>query len=340
MKWLALLVVVLLASALVGAAWAGADQAEPQVRLELDLTDGSCVIGIPSIETVSVETVYAKMNVPLKRIASMKIEADHETAAFEMRNGDTLKGVVTLAPIELETVFGNSSIGVERIRAMRVVLLGRGLSDAAREALVLHFAFDLDEGDKVADLSGTKHHGTSKGAKWAPKGKVGGAFQVGKQVGHVEAPNHEAWSLGMNPFSIGLWINLNQPPSGEQMLVGHDDGGGSSNKWVFGFSNGELYFHINNTAGAGSRIVGFPWVPETGKWQHVAVTRNGTAYSLYVNGVSVATGLSAVAIPVAGAPLTVGQAEGLYVEGLLDEVMIFHCALTDKEVRQIYDAQK
>lgn len=340
MKRLAVLVVVLLVFASVGATWARADRAEPQVRLELDLTDGSCIIGIPGIEAVSLETVYARMNVPLKQITAVKIEADHETAAFEMRNGDNLKGVVTLAPIKLETIFGTSSIGVERIRSIRVVLLGRGLSDAAQEALVLHYAFDQDEGDKVTDLSGKKHHGVSKGAKWVPKGKVGGAFQVGKQAGHIETPDHEAWSFGMSPFSIGLWMNLNQPPAVEQMLVGHDDGSGATNKWVFGFSNGELYFHVNNKDGASSRIVCFPWVPEIGKWHYVAVTRNGNAYSLYVNGVSVATGQSVAAIPAASAPLTVGQAEGLYVEGMLDEVMIFNRSLTTEEVKQIYDLQK
>ena len=43
------------------------------LRLELDLVDGSHIIGIPALATVPVETPYAKMYVPLKQIASMRI---------------------------------------------------------------------------------------------------------------------------------------------------------------------------------------------------------------------------------------------------------------------------
>ena len=58
--------VVILTMALAGAARAGEDKkSELQVRLELDLVDGSRVIGIPSIESVPVQTPYAKMDVPL-----------------------------------------------------------------------------------------------------------------------------------------------------------------------------------------------------------------------------------------------------------------------------------
>ena len=168
--------VVLTALALAGAAWAGEGKTEPQVRVEIDLVDGSQVIGLPGIEAVSVETAYAKMSVPLKQITAIKIEADHETAALEMRNGDNLKGVLTLEPLKLETVFGTSTIGIECIRAMHVALLGGGLSDAARPALVLYYAFDRDEGDKVTDLSGKQHPGGRPGRyrytgkrSWLPK---------------------------------------------------------------------------------------------------------------------------------------------------------------------------
>jgi hypothetical protein len=89
---------VFVAMSLVGAAWAGQDEAEPQLRLELDLMDGSRIIGSPGIESVPVQTSYAKMDVPLKEILSMKIGEDHETASFDLRNGDKLKGVVRGQP--------------------------------------------------------------------------------------------------------------------------------------------------------------------------------------------------------------------------------------------------
>ena len=48
--------------------WAGEDKAEPQLRLALDLVDGSHIIGLPSIDSVPVQTSYAKMDIPLKQL--------------------------------------------------------------------------------------------------------------------------------------------------------------------------------------------------------------------------------------------------------------------------------
>lgn len=123
---------VLAAIAVADCAWAGEEKAEPQVRLEIDLVDGSRIVGTPSIESVPVQTSYAKMDVPLKEIRTIRIDADHETASLDLRNGDKLKGVVSLGPIELETVFGKVPIGIEHIRKLDVVLLGIAMASGVR----------------------------------------------------------------------------------------------------------------------------------------------------------------------------------------------------------------
>ena len=107
MKKLTFCMAVSSAMALVGTAWAGKDKEEPQLRLELDLVDGSHIIGTPDIESVPVQTSYAKMDIDLKQILTIKIAEDHENASIDLRNGDKLKGVINLEPIKLETVFGN-----------------------------------------------------------------------------------------------------------------------------------------------------------------------------------------------------------------------------------------
>ena len=71
------------------------------LQLSMDLSDGSRVIGTPVIESVPVETSYAKMNVPLKQIQTLKIGEDHETVTLDLRNGDKLRGVITLSLIHI-----------------------------------------------------------------------------------------------------------------------------------------------------------------------------------------------------------------------------------------------
>jgi hypothetical protein len=53
---------VLAATVLAGMAEAEQDKAEPPLRLELSLVDGSRIIGAPSIEAIPVETSYANMS--------------------------------------------------------------------------------------------------------------------------------------------------------------------------------------------------------------------------------------------------------------------------------------
>jgi hypothetical protein len=91
------------------------------LRLALDLVDGSHIIGVPSIKSVPFQTSYAKIDIPLEKIVSIKIKDDHETTSFELQNGDTLTGILNLKPMELETIFGRVSIGTEHVRALRVI---------------------------------------------------------------------------------------------------------------------------------------------------------------------------------------------------------------------------
>ena len=98
-----------------------------QLRLTLELTDGSRLVGVPNIVSVPVQTSYAKMDVPLRHILTIKMETDHETASVDLKNGDKIKGVISLSPIQLETVFGKASISIEHIRELRVMLSGDAL---------------------------------------------------------------------------------------------------------------------------------------------------------------------------------------------------------------------
>lgn len=123
MKRLAYGMVVLLMMSVSGIAWADdkTNDAPQRLRLELDLDDGSHVVGIPGIESIPVQTTFAKMDITLKQITTIRIEEDHENASFDLLNGDKLKGVIKLEPIKLDTAFGVVKIGIEHIRTINVV---------------------------------------------------------------------------------------------------------------------------------------------------------------------------------------------------------------------------
>lgn len=152
----------ILAFALAGTAWAGADKAEEPLRLEVDMVDGSLLIGLPGMDSVSVETSYAKLTIPLKQLLRVTMDANGETASFALLNGDTLKGAIPRKPVKLETVFGKVSVAIEQIRTLRV--MAGGASMPAGEGSIafggLHWTpwrttFAV-QGDKLVTMPGAR----------------------------------------------------------------------------------------------------------------------------------------------------------------------------------------
>jgi hypothetical protein len=99
-----------------------AEQGEGELPLQLglDLVDGSRVIGATSIKSITLQTTYSKINIPLKYILTVRMGEDHETAVVELRNGDKVTGVIDLERTELETLFGRVEVGIEYIREFSV----------------------------------------------------------------------------------------------------------------------------------------------------------------------------------------------------------------------------
>src|SRR5205823_4743698 len=135
--------------------------------------------------------------------------------------------------------------------------------------------------------------------------------------GYVSMPDSDAWAFG-NYFTIELWANFNNYPNGD---VGHPDGGvfissdecgGNMNKWFLAAGAESIGFHINDPVNGPVFLVNGAFNPVPGVWYHVAITRSGDTYTIYVNGQAVGTDTCSRDIPNAAAPLMIGQAEGFF----------------------------
>ena len=77
------------------------------------------------------------------------------------------------------------------------------------------------------------------------------------------------------------------------------------------------------------------------EWTHLACVYDRVAARVYVNGEEVAAAPATQPIPASSLPLGIGRVESLTsrnFDGLIDEVEIFNRALTEDEIRAIYDA--
>jgi hypothetical protein len=199
-------------------------------------------------------------------------------------------------------------------------------------------------GDGDADDIVDGNHGMEmNGVTYAP-GMVGQAFSFDGSS-YVSVPDNESLTLG-DAFTIDLWVNFDYV-SGRLPFIGHDEGGGTTNKWIFWYdSSGHrppygpaLRFHLVSVSPYhhGDPVV-YPWNPTPSEWYHVAVTKSGSIYTLYIDGNQVITETYNQPIPDVNYPLTIGRAEAFRFPGLIDEVEIFDRALTEEEIQAIYYA--
>jgi Concanavalin A-like lectin/glucanases superfamily/Domain of unknown function (DUF2341) len=204
-------------------------------------------------------------------------------------------------------------------------------------------AWDLN-GDAL-DRSGQGNNGTLIGGM----GYVAGKF-AGQQAGYfdgtddkVSIPDSSLWTLS-GDFSFSLWFNLaslTQDAEHISAFIGHDEGGGPTNKWIFshGPSSDRTYFHVNSPSSNPNFVVNSNlWYLTANSWNHVAFTRSGTTYKTYLNNVDIGSVTQAGTIPDANTPLTIGYGEGDGgFFGTIGNVHIYNKTLSQSEIADIYN---
>lgn len=205
--------------------------------------------------------------------------------------------------------------------------------------LVAWWPFDETVGPVAADRTGA-HAGAWSGRPTPVQGRVRNALSLGG-TSFVAVPDSDAWAFGTRDFTIELWASFDADGGNDighpgAIFIGNDEGPFQRNKWFFALGGGVLNFHVNGPAVTGSFFPRVPFAPTLGRWYHLAVTRQGTLYTIYVDGAAAGSASYSWPIPDVSAPLTIGQAEQLgYFRGRLDEVTIYDRALAADEVRAV-----
>jgi hypothetical protein len=329
-------------------------------RVILELTDGSRVVGTPRITSLPVQTDFAKVDVPLHRIRTVKLAADHETATLTLANGDRLQGHLALAPLAVETCFGKVSIPINLIASLAVTAGG---ARPASVGLILHYTFDEDKEGQVVDQSGNDNHGEIAGNVTYEESFSGKAIRIGGprsyEVSASKALNADGWT----EFSACAWVMIKGggTPYGPILqrgaITGERNGG-----WMMG--TGGPYGGAWNAGTAGvmleqATVSANPKTfakeanpaPAANQWYHFALTYDGRSVSTYVNGALDAS--TPVEPPFQkvkdfpGTKLVIGSA-GItpfidwgdqYFDGLIDEVRLYRTALTAGDVKNLYEAK-
>ena len=142
-------------------------------------------------------------------------------------------------------------------------------------------------------------------------------------------------NFGSSNFTIEFWTYVTATPSAEQyFLSAGPAGGGSVNRgWRMGAHNGSaagIYFYAGGIAGNAETLLGS--FPSINAWHHIAIVRNGTTITGYVNGTALGTTINAsttaITDIISGDYSFVGALQGtapagrLFYNGYIDDLRI------------------
>jgi len=209
------------------------------------------------------------------------------------------------------------------------------------ESIVGIWLLDDGAGDVAKDASGNGNDGTllptDGGPQWTNESIFGGALEFSGQSVYIEFPTGE--NLKTPHFTIMTWFNTRK-------LNGYGHIFQTGKDWddMAGYV---LRVHQDGTAQAGlafgpGNVTSFVTGPalEGDTWYHMALTYDGTTATLYLDGVSVATGAGQGEIMYDDLPVRIGvhsQDTGAAFDGFLDEVALFDAALELEDIQRMMD---
>jgi len=101
----------------------------------------------------------------------------------------------------------------------------------------------------------------------------------------LTVPSTSALSFGTGNFTIECWVNFASVPSN---AVGIIDGQASYTP-SFYYDGGTYSANKLVLSDRTANQISVTWIPTAGVWYHLAAVRNGTTYTIYINGSSIGT---------------------------------------------------
>jgi hypothetical protein len=199
--------------------------------------------------------------------------------------------------------------------------------------LVGWWKLDEMEGSVTADAAGS-HAGTLVGdATWA-EGVAGGALQLDGQGDYVDLGTGPDFDIA-DRITVAAWVKVTTFDMDWQTIIAKGD-----TAWRLSRGQGDN-LHFACTGLWPEWVHGSANVND-GQWHHVVGTYDGSELRLYVDGKLDASAKTQGAINVNTHPVYIGEnAEhpGRAWHGLIDDVRLHNCALSDTEIKALGGAK-
>jgi hypothetical protein len=218
---------------------------------------------------------------------------------------------------------------------------------AAPTGLVAWWPGDGNGVERINQNNATAVNAATFGA-----GLDGQSFQLDANGSYFDAGNGPTLNVAQGDFTVMAWVRFNAlshppgytySPAGDMSIVDKmdDSQAVNGNGWrLLKQSDNHFWFctgagPYNNCGGVHSATVA-----QVGPWYHVVGVKYGSNILIYVNGVYESTVAEPPIYDTDVADLLIGanKTEGAYLNGNIDEVMLYNRALSAQEIAAIYQA--
>ena len=193
--------------------------------------------------------------------------------------------------------------------------------------LLLHFD---EEAGNPQDSSKYNNTVTNSDAAYISSGKFNNALSFDGVDGEVLVKHNSIFS-NSEELTVEAWVYFNSAPTSAQVIIAKDIWAGGDREWGLGFDESSNRLHCrlfnsdDDTAAA--------YIDLTArKWNHVAMTWDGTTIKTYLNGVFQNSQELSGVRKKGGSDITVGwqkiESAGKHFNGIIDEVRISNVART------------
>ena len=215
----------------------------------------------------------------------------------------------------------------------------KALPSFLQKGLVLHVSFDEASTAGMKDGSASKAPVQIKGGKVSAEAKVGRALQLGGGTDRVEVEHVGGFALP-GECTLAMWIKLDDWEEGGGLCSKGTGGGNES--LLLDVVGGKLRFIRWNQQKSAYVQAQSSAAPRRGVWQHIAAVSDGEYLRVYVDGKAGPGGpikepclINTASFHFGARPSGAKKGEYHAVSGLMDELMIYNRALSDKEIRAL-----
>jgi hypothetical protein len=216
---------------------------------------------------------------------------------------------------------------------------------------VVHASVDLSgdsivglchfEGDYTnaasSTLNGTSHNTSFNGSGCASN--LTDAVITNGSNGYVSTPSSAVWDIGSGQdFTAGAWVKIGSTATGDQVIMGADDGSGSHVKWVIDMVGGNLTFQGYKDVGTFFDY-SVSWSPSLNSCHLVVVRRLGGVWEMYIDGTAQNLNHNDGSSTSPSTGLTLGNAEGCcFFDGQISQAFVAQSALSTTTIQAIYNS--